>query len=302
MNTVFNKIRHLIFFRCAATISEVTETCLSGLVHLLSNHNEYVVAESVVVIKKLLQTQNTEHKRIITQMSKLLDFITVPAARASILWLIGEYNDHVPKIAPDVLRKMAKTFADEENSVKLQVLNLAVKLFLNNPQQTELLCQHIFNMAKFDVNYDIRDRARFLKPFIFNNNPNSILFQKAKNIFLATKPAPQLESKYTGREAYQLGSMSHYLNQRVNGYLPLPDYPTTAPDSSVRNVETPEHQPASDNRNVKPQKPSQKIKKELKAKNFYSESETEDETSSRSGSSSSENGSESDSEESDGKS
>lgn len=46
-------------------------------------------------------------------MAKLLDFITVPAARASILWLIGEYNEKVPKIAPDVLRKMAKTFIDE---------------------------------------------------------------------------------------------------------------------------------------------------------------------------------------------
>lgn len=280
--------------RCAATISEVTETCLSGLVHLLSNHNEYVVAESVVVIKKLLQSQNTEHKKIITQMSKLLDFITVPAARASILWLIGEYNEHVPKIAPDVLRKMAKSFVDEENSVKLQVLNLAVKLFLNNPQQTELLCQHIFNLARFDVNYDIRDRARFLRPFISINNPNSILFKNAKNIFLATKPAPQLESKYTGRESYQLGSMSHFLNNRVNGYQPLPDYPETAPDPSVRNVETPTHRP-SDVRVEAKEKSMQKGKKPG-SKSFYSESEkssSEDESASSTESSSSESASDS---------
>jgi len=37
----------------------------------------------------------------------------VPMARASILWLIGEYSDRVPKIAPDVLRKMAKNFVNE---------------------------------------------------------------------------------------------------------------------------------------------------------------------------------------------
>ena len=43
--------------RCAATIEEVTDTCLNGLVHLLSNNDQAVVAESVVVIKKLLQTQ-----------------------------------------------------------------------------------------------------------------------------------------------------------------------------------------------------------------------------------------------------
>jgi AP-3 complex subunit beta len=46
-------------------------------------------------------------------MAKLTDSITVPMARASILWLIGEYSDRVPKIAPDVLRKMAKNFVNE---------------------------------------------------------------------------------------------------------------------------------------------------------------------------------------------
>ncbi len=231
-------------------------------------------------------------------MSKLLDFITVPAARASILWLIGEYNEHIPKIAPDVLRKMTKSFADEENSVKLQVLNLAVKLFLNNPQQTELLCQHIFNLARYDVNYDIRDRARFLKPFVLTKNPNSILFTNAKKIFLSPKPAPQLESKYSGRETYQLGSMSHYLNMRVNGYLPLPDFPATAPDNSVRNVESADSRPSSSDTRAVNQKPSQKIKKE--SKSFYSESESEDESGSGSGSSSaSSSGNESDAENSD---
>lgn len=46
-------------------------------------------------------------------MSRLMDSIAVPMARASILWLLGEYADKVTKIAPDVLRKVAKTFANE---------------------------------------------------------------------------------------------------------------------------------------------------------------------------------------------
>lgn len=48
-------------------------------------------------------------------MAKLVDNITVPAARASILWLLGEYSELVPTIAPDVLRKMAKSFINEVN-------------------------------------------------------------------------------------------------------------------------------------------------------------------------------------------
>ncbi|ETN62767.1 Beta3 protein [Anopheles darlingi] len=225
--------------RCAVSISEVTETCLSGLVHLLSNKDEYVVAESVVVIKKLLQTQKEEHFEIISQMAKLLDFIQVPAARASILWLIGEYNEKVPKIAPDVLRKLVKTFIDEQDIVKLQVLNLAVKLHLTNPTQTALLCQHLHNLARYDPNYDIRDRARFLKPFLLANGTQSVLQEAGKRIFLAEKPAPTLESKYHGRRQYQLGSLSHYLNMPTTGYQDLPTWPTVAPDSSVRHVEQP---------------------------------------------------------------
>ena len=58
---------------------------------------------------------------------------------------------------------MAKIFCDEEDIVKLQTINLAVKLFILNPKQTSLLVQYVLNLAKYDQNYDIRDRARFLK-------------------------------------------------------------------------------------------------------------------------------------------
>jgi AP-3 complex subunit beta len=125
------------------------------------------VAESVVVIKMLLQTQSGEHKEIIKHMAKLVDSITVPAAKAAILWVMGEYCERVPKIAPDVLRKMAKTFAAEEPQVKMQTINLAAKLCLTNPEQCSLLAQYVFNLAKYDANYDIRDRARFMRVFVF---------------------------------------------------------------------------------------------------------------------------------------
>lgn len=56
-------------------------------------------------------------------------------ARASILWLTGENCERVPKIAPDVLRKMAKNFTSEDDLVKLQILNLGAKLYLTNSKQ-----------------------------------------------------------------------------------------------------------------------------------------------------------------------
>lgn len=55
-------------------------------------------------------------------MALLLDSINVPMAKASIIWLIGEYCDRVPKLAPDVLRKAAKNFVEEKDIVKLQAI------------------------------------------------------------------------------------------------------------------------------------------------------------------------------------
>ncbi|XP_038661475.1 AP-3 complex subunit beta-1 isoform X1 [Scyliorhinus canicula] len=267
--------------RCATNISEVTDTCLNGLVYLLSNRDENVVAESVVVIKKLLQTQPSQHSEIIKHMAKLLSNITVSMARASILWLIGEYCERVPKIAPDVLRKVAKNFTNEEEIVKLQILNLGAKLYLTNPKQTKLLMQYILNVAKYDQNYDIRDRTRFIKQLIVPNEKSGALSKYAKKIFLVQKPAPILESPFKDRDRFQLSTLSHTLNTKASGYLELPDWPQTAPDPSVRNVEV--IQPVEEQL-----MPVGKLKgkKDNLGGKFYSDSEEKEESSKSSESSS----------------
>lgn len=82
---------------------------------ILKKYLELVVAESVVVIKKLLQTHQGSHGDIVGQMARLVSRITVPQARAAILWLVGEHCEkkRVSKMAPDVLRLMAKSFPNE---------------------------------------------------------------------------------------------------------------------------------------------------------------------------------------------
>uniref|UniRef100_A0A672UFA3 Adaptor related protein complex 3 subunit beta 1 n=1 Tax=Strigops habroptila TaxID=2489341 RepID=A0A672UFA3_STRHB len=258
--------------RCATNITEVTDTCLNGLVCLLSNKDEIVVAESVVVIKKLLQTQPAHHGEIIKHMAKLLDNITVPVARASILWLIGEYCERVPKIAPDVLRKTAKSFTNEDDLVKLQILNLGAKLYLTNSKQTKLLTQYVLNLGKYDQSYDIRDRTRFIRQLIVPNEKSGALSKYAKKIFLAQKPAPLLESPFKDRDHFQLGTLSHTLNTQATGYLELSDWPEVAPDPSVRNVEIAESAKEWTGILGKP-------KKEKPTEKFYSESEEEEDES-----------------------
>ncbi|XP_036787818.2 AP-3 complex subunit beta-2 isoform X1 [Manis pentadactyla] len=290
--------------RCATNIGRVRDTCLNGLVQLLSNRDELVVAESVVVIKKLLQMQPAQHGEIIKHLAKLTDNIQVPMARASILWLIGEYCEHVPRIAPDVLRKMAKSFTAEEDIVKLQVINLAAKLYLTNSKQTKLLTQYVLSLAKYDQNYDIRDRARFTRQLIVPSEQGGALSRHAKKLFLAPKPAPVLESSFKDRDHFQLGSLSHLLNAKATGYQELPDWPEEAPDPSVRNVEVPEWTKCSSREKRAEEKPFYSDSEggsgptESADSDPESESESGSESSSESGSG--ESSSESDNEEQDG--
>jgi AP-3 complex subunit beta len=87
------------------------------------------VAESVVVIKQLLQmlTDSEEHeatlKDVISNLAKLLETITVPSARASIVWVIGEYSHKVPLLAPDILRKLVKGFSGEVTCNKIILID-----------------------------------------------------------------------------------------------------------------------------------------------------------------------------------
>uniref|UniRef100_A0A671KFA9 AP-3 complex subunit beta-2-like n=1 Tax=Sinocyclocheilus anshuiensis TaxID=1608454 RepID=A0A671KFA9_9TELE len=147
----------------------------------------------------------------------------------------------------------------------LRITFLCVFLFFS-VFQTKLLTQYVLNLAKYDQNYDIRDRARFIRQLIVPTDKSGALSKYAKKLFLALKPAPVLESQFKDRDHFQLGSLSHLLNAKAGGYQELPDWPESAPDPSVRNVEIPDWSKCT----------SRKDRKEKKLdKPFYSDSEGE---------------------------
>ncbi len=174
------------------------------------------MAESVVVIKQLLQllTDSEEHeaimKDVISHLSKLLTTITIPTARASIVWVIGEYSHKVPLIAPDVLRQLAKSFASEDPNVKLQILNLGGKLSLSNTEKTRKIFEYVLNLAKYDMSYDVRDRARVMKLVVFGNGK---LAEHAKALFITKKPVP---SQVTPNEGMYLLNLLLTLLKQVD--------------------------------------------------------------------------------------
>lgn len=63
-----------------------------------------------------------------------------------------------------------------------------------------MLTQYVLNLAKYDQNYDIRDRARFIRQLIVPMDKGGALNKYAKKLFLALKPAPVLESPFKGKD------------------------------------------------------------------------------------------------------
>jgi AP-3 complex subunit beta len=249
--------------RCATSIPEVAETCMQSLTGLISNHSEAVVAEAVVVIKQLLQMpaitsakrrqddsddeadgvdfEGNPYEDVIAHLARLLESVSAPAARAAIVWVIGEHveNAKIKKVAPDVLRQLAKSFAQEDELVKLQVLNLGAKLLLTNPEQTSKIFTYVMNLAKYDTNYDIRDRARVMRRILFNpQGKATILQQHAQDVFITKKPVPTVTASL-GEDAagkgFVIGSISSLVRHSVPGYSSLPEWATERTDGALRN-------------------------------------------------------------------
>jgi vesicle coat complex subunit len=163
---------------------------------------ELVVAESVLVLTRLLQVPSLENTKSVTALVKLLDTVQVPMARTNILWLVGQYAEILPKVGPDVLRQAVKNFIHEVNTTKLQTLTLSAKLVCLNPTHTTLnaLNQYVLNLARYDTDYDVRDRARFLRALTIPNQDENKpglaqLKEHLKTILLSNKQAPIIESE-----------------------------------------------------------------------------------------------------------
>jgi len=188
-------------------------------------------------MKQLLQMPNLDpqqHKDVIKQLARLLETVTNPRARASIVWVVGEYVSLVIQYAPDILRQLAKGYKEEDTIVRIQILNLAGKLYVVEKEKTNLIVLYVLQLAKYDTNYDIRDKSRILRHILFNpEQKTTILQSNAKELFASEKPAPVVE-KIESR--YRVGSSSHIVNHSVNGYNPVYDWCVNPPPSSIRDV------------------------------------------------------------------
>lgn len=122
--------------RCAQRTQDpkVAARCMRLLLSQISSPDARLVAEALEVVRHLIQRDPDAHRSTVIRLAKNLDTAASPAARASIIWLVGEFAGVDPEnnIAADVLRILAKGFASEAEESKLQILLLAAKVYLQH--------------------------------------------------------------------------------------------------------------------------------------------------------------------------
>eukprot|EP00602_Paraphysomonas_sp_CaronLab_P012338 CAMPEP_0185043098 /NCGR_PEP_ID=MMETSP1103-20130426/42718_1 /TAXON_ID=36769 /ORGANISM="Paraphysomonas bandaiensis, Strain Caron Lab Isolate" /LENGTH=1035 /DNA_ID=CAMNT_0027583241 /DNA_START=446 /DNA_END=3553 /DNA_ORIENTATION=- len=249
--------------RVADAAPSFAATCMEGLMHLIvCSDKPEVQGEAVVTLRQLLQ-QSGPTKAAIAVLHRLVKillsesgFRNVPVARASVVWLVGEFHDVLRKVAPDILRILAKGFTDESTEAKTQIANFALKLSLRLPDDDNVqsLMTYVLEMTRYDTDIDLRDRSRFmtammgLAPSSGSGNDEGIneqaleeLAQHAEGILLAPKLPPmtlQGPVDIDGLPRFILGSLSSIVGHQASGYMPIVQWPDVQPDSTVRDAVT----------------------------------------------------------------
>ncbi|KAF9784780.1 adaptin N terminal region-domain-containing protein [Thelephora terrestris] len=168
--------------QAAIKIEEGAERCVNVLLDLIATRVSYVVQEAVVVMKDIFRKYPSQYEGIIPTLCANLDELDEPEAKASLIWIIGEYANKIDN-ADELLGIFVDTFMEESYPVQLQTLTSVVKLFLRKPETSQGLVQKVLNTATKDCDSpDVRDRA-YIYWRLLSTDPGA-----AKAVILAHRP------------------------------------------------------------------------------------------------------------------
>lgn len=175
--------------RCAIKLESAAERCVNVLLELISSHVNYVLQEAIVVMKDIFRKYPHSYEGVIVNLCKNLESLDEPEAKASLIWIIGEYAEKIDN-ANELLEFFLEGFKEESSMVQLQLITAIVKLFLKKPSQAQDSVQKILQTATQSCdNPDIRDRA-YIYWRLLSTNP-----QAAKTVVLAEKPPIESHTK-----------------------------------------------------------------------------------------------------------
>ncbi|OWZ54857.1 clathrin binding protein [Cryptococcus neoformans 125.91] len=166
----------------AIKIDEAAGRCVGVLMELIETRVSYVVQEAVIVVKDIFRKYPHSYEGIIPALCANLEELDEPGAKASLIWLIGEYAEKIEN-ADELLGAFLETFREESYTVQLQTLTAIVKLFLKKPDESQAIVQKVLQAATKDCDSpDVRDRA-YIYWRLLSSDPAA-----AKSVVLSVRP------------------------------------------------------------------------------------------------------------------
>jgi hypothetical protein len=174
--------------RCAIKIPEAADRCVETLVAMVKTKVDYVVQEAIIVIKDIFRKYPNRFESILGILCENLGVLNEPEAKASMVWIVGEYSDRIEN-ADVLLSEFLDGYKDETQIVQQSLLTAVVKLFIKRPVTGQKLVPRILKYSTEDIdNPDIRDRG-FMYWRMLSTDP--VL---AKQIVFGIKPVISTES------------------------------------------------------------------------------------------------------------
>ncbi|EIW73131.1 hypothetical protein TREMEDRAFT_37167, partial [Tremella mesenterica DSM 1558] len=166
----------------AIKIEEAAERCVGVLMELIETRVSYVVQEAVIVIKDIFRKYPHSYEGVIPVLCSNLEELDEPEAKASLIWIIGEYAEKIEN-ADELLGTFLESFKEESYPVQLQTLTAIVKLFLKKPDTAQGIVQRVLQAATKDCDSpDVRDRA-YIYWRLLSSDPAA-----AKAVVLSVRP------------------------------------------------------------------------------------------------------------------
>ena len=201
-----------------------------NLIKLLSSNISYISSESLyvlcILLKPLPLNDNNENlidlDDIINILKQLLRFfgkIDDIESKSALISLIADKINLIPIEAHEVLRQLAITFPHQSKEVKLQTINLSIKLSIIRLNESIDLINFVLTQSIYDNDIDIRDYGKLnynllFKPTNFNylinirNKSNEFLFFK--------KPIVEWDFNLFKSSILEIGSISYFINRKIS--------------------------------------------------------------------------------------
>lgn len=154
------------------------------LLEIFQHGENFIVNQAIIICRDILRKYHDKSSFEILKLINL-DFakkINIPESKCALLYIIGEYANKLD-CSVDILSWYSGNFHNENEKVKLQILNASLKNFVIEPNASEEITKYVLEKAGEECeNADIRDRA-YIYWRLLESDPDA-----AKEILIGEKP------------------------------------------------------------------------------------------------------------------